>query len=144
MFLDVVPLHFYSPTFLLIALSFSSRVSCTFCCYAYKFSRSQLGFPFWNLMIFFILVQIRQSLSLGQNEYLIQAVSAYFLYCTRIDISQVYSPADVKFDLLVLFRCTVFSLLVFIFHTFYNQYNACVCSTEPVNICSYLYNPYLN
>lgn len=41
-----------------IALSFSSRVSCTFYFWAYNFSTSHLGLSFWNLMTFFNLVQI--------------------------------------------------------------------------------------
>jgi len=41
-----------------IALSVSSKISCTFCYFAYKFSRSHCGFPFWNFIIFLYLVQI--------------------------------------------------------------------------------------
>ena len=46
------------PLSYLIALSFSSKVSCTFYCFACKFSRSHGGFPLWNLIIVLNLVQI--------------------------------------------------------------------------------------
>lgn len=39
-----------------ISLSFYFWVSCTICYWACNFSNFSLGFPFWNLMIFFNLV----------------------------------------------------------------------------------------
>jgi hypothetical protein len=40
-----------------IAPSFYSRLSWTFCHSAYNFSKHQLGFTIWNLMILFSIVQ---------------------------------------------------------------------------------------
>ena len=98
-------------TFLLshsVALSVSSRASCTLCCWACNVSKSSLGFPFWNLIIFFNLVQIFANSELWSSQYLLKAVSSHPLYLSWI-VVRIYNTPDFDFDLLVLSRCTVFS-----------------------------------
>ena len=51
---SLIPFH-CTPTFTLCFTEF--LVPCTFCLSARHFSKSHLGFPFWNLLIFFNLVQ---------------------------------------------------------------------------------------
>ena len=92
-----------------VALSFSSRVSCTFCHSAYNFSRSHLGCPLWNFIFSSMQCRYSQPASCGPSQYLLKALSAHPPYCFRIDASQVCSPAGANFDLLVLSTCRIFS-----------------------------------
>jgi len=59
-----------------IAQRFSSRGSCSFI-WVYNFSKSHRDFPFWNLTIFFNIVQTWQQVSCCQNQ-----VSATGSVCT--------------------------------------------------------------
>lgn len=72
-----VSLHFQIPTFIFCALKFSSRASCPSCRRACNFSRSHLGYPFWNFMIFFNTVQI-----FANSKLWSESISASGFVCT--------------------------------------------------------------
>ena len=68
------------PLLQLIAMTFSSRLS-SLCHWAYNFSKSHLGLLFWNLIIFFNLVQI-----LATSKLWSESISAPGSVCTSFTL----------------------------------------------------------
>jgi hypothetical protein len=71
----------------LIAPSFSSSLSCTFCRWACNFSKSHLGLRFWTLWFSSIWCRSLQPGSCGQSQYLLQAVPTHPSHCSWIAVS---------------------------------------------------------
>ena len=89
---NIVSLHFHISTFIFDALKFSSRASCPSSRRACNFSRSHLGFPLWNVMIFFNTMQIFANSKLWPELISVSGiVSTYTLAVFFLDTTEVHS-----------------------------------------------------
>jgi hypothetical protein len=68
------------------ARSFSSKDSCTFCCWACNFSKSHTGFLFCTLMILYSLVQIFAT-SILWSEHRVSSCENMCLHCVSVILS---------------------------------------------------------